>query len=194
MELQIHLWILHRGLILEIDKPETERQSGSVSLLSVNLPIEKAGRSGGLRLTVSLFNITTTADIVGLSDASSWTHKSPICTYLRNSSLLNESINKGSISSNAFPSFHSFHACTMIQWVYRSFFTAMWTSEVWSWLKTNKLTYARRLEAHFDWWKPAFPFPDMISSKSTPKLNTSDLIEYIPPIAYSGAMYPLYKI
>jgi hypothetical protein len=33
----------------------------------------------------------------------------------------------------------------------------------------------------------------MISSKSTPKPKTSDLMEYNPSIAYSGAMYPLFK-
>jgi hypothetical protein len=32
----------------------------------------------------------------------------------------------------------------------------------------------------------------MISSKRTPKLKTSDLVEYNPSIAYSGAMYPLF--
>jgi hypothetical protein len=33
----------------------------------------------------------------------------------------------------------------------------------------------------------------MISSKSIPKLKTSDLMEYNPSIAYSGAMYPLFN-
>jgi hypothetical protein len=32
----------------------------------------------------------------------------------------------------------------------------------------------------------------MISSRRTPKLKTSDLVEYNPSIAYSGAMYPLF--
>lgn len=36
-----------------------------------------------------------------------------------------------------------------------------------------------------------FLLPVMISSKRTPKLKTSDLVEYSPSMAYSGAMYPL---
>ena len=31
MKFQIHLWLHHRGPILEIDKPQTEAQSGPVS-------------------------------------------------------------------------------------------------------------------------------------------------------------------
>jgi hypothetical protein len=31
-----------------------------------------------------------------------------------------------------------------------------------------------------------------ISKTKTPKLNTSDLMEYWPRMAYSGAMYPLW--
>ena len=34
----------------------------------------------------------------------------------------------------------------------------------------------------------------MISSRRTPKLKTSDLVENNPSIAYSGAMYPLFEI
>lgn len=51
----------------------------------------------------------------------------------------------------------------------------------------------RRLGACFDLWKPAFLLAVMISSKRTPKLNTSDLMEYSPSMAYSGAMYPLFE-
>jgi len=55
----------------------------------------------------------------------------------------------------------------------------------------NKFTYATSVGACFGWWKPAFLLPVIISSKSTPKLKTSDLIEYNPSMAYSGAIYPL---
>ena len=58
----------------------------------------------------------------------------------------------------------------------------------------NKLTYDRRLRPIPERWKPAFFLPVMISSKTTPKLKTSDLLEYSPSIAYSGAMYPLSRI
>ena len=50
-----------------------------------------------------------------------------------------------------------------------------------------------RLGARLERWKPEFLLPVMISSKRTPKLKTSDLIEYSPSIAYSGAIYPLSK-
>jgi hypothetical protein len=42
----------------------------------------KAGWLGGGRNTASLISIEITAAIVGLSTASSCTHKSPICMHL----------------------------------------------------------------------------------------------------------------
>jgi hypothetical protein len=52
------------------------------------------------------------------------------------------------------------------------------------------LTYIRRLS---ELWllKLVFFLPHIISSSNTPKLKTSDFIEYKPCIAYSGDMYPL---
>ena len=58
----------------------------------------------------------------------------------------------------------------------------------------NKLTYDRRLRPIPERWKPEFFLPVNISSKRTPKLKTSDLLEYNPSIAYSGAMYPLSRV
>jgi hypothetical protein len=50
--------------------------------------------------------------MVGLSNASAWTHSSPIFMYLRNWSPGHN--NNGSLNSNPFPSFHRCHACRVI--------------------------------------------------------------------------------
>lgn len=73
------------------------------------LPRQNPGFLGCAIVAVSLLNIKTTEDIVGLSSALSCTHNSPTCMHLRTSdgkyelSIIDESIN-----SKAFSSFHSF--------------------------------------------------------------------------------------
>lgn len=68
-----HKSVLHqRGMTIETVRPLTEQLfSAPDSERFVNLPVEKAGRLGWQRLADSPFNITTTEDIVGRSNASS---------------------------------------------------------------------------------------------------------------------------
>lgn len=61
----------HRGEAAEMATPSAEPSLGIAESWPVNLPREKAGLSGCGRVTVSLFNIKTTEDMVGLSIASS---------------------------------------------------------------------------------------------------------------------------
>ena len=56
-----------------------------------------------------------------------------------------------------------------------------------------QLTCPKRLWWWFGWLKPLFFWPLTVSNKITPKLNTSDLTENFPSIAYSGDIYPLHK-
>lgn len=58
---------------------------------------------------ISLFNITTTADMVGLSNASSCTHNSPIWMHLNTSWGGYESFRDESIISNGLSAFHDCH-------------------------------------------------------------------------------------
>jgi hypothetical protein len=53
------------------------------------------------------------------------------------------------------------------------------------------LTWLRRLVCSALPYIPRFFLPLTISRTSTPKLNTSDLTEKMPSMAYSGDMYPL---
>ena len=48
------------------------------------------------------------------------------------------------------------------------------------------LTCPRRLSSWSGGLKPLFLFPLIISSTKTPKLKTSDFVEYNPSLAYSG--------
>ena len=48
------------------------------------------------------------------------------------------------------------------------------------------LTCPRRLMLPFGWLNPLFLFPLTISNTKTPKLKTSDFVEYNPSLAYSG--------
>lgn len=105
----------HLGERLEIVKPLAE-QLLLLQWPSVTLPIEKAGFWGWGRVPVSPFNIGATDDMVGLSNASSWTHNNPIWMYLENSSSEKlVSVNNGSTSSNTFPSFQRCHAWIVLE-------------------------------------------------------------------------------
>lgn len=82
-----------------------DEESVSIGLL----PRQNPGFFGCAIVAVSLLNIKTTEDIVGLSSALSCTHNNPTCMHLRTSDDKYElSIMDESISSKAFPSFHSF--------------------------------------------------------------------------------------
>jgi len=72
------------------------------------LPRQNPGFLGCAIVAVSLLNINTTEDIVGLSSARSCTHNSPTCMHLKTSDGEYELAMEESISSKAFPSFHNF--------------------------------------------------------------------------------------
>lgn len=74
------------------------------------LPRTKPGCLGCGNDDVSLFNIITTDGIIGLSSIFSWTHIRPTFMHLITSASEYESAYDESISSIAFPSFHSLHA------------------------------------------------------------------------------------
>ena len=69
-----------------------------------------AGCFGEGRLAVSLLSIEITVVIVGLSLASSCTHKRPICMHLIISAWLLGCDISGSIRDVTFSAFHNFHA------------------------------------------------------------------------------------
>ena len=79
------------------------------SIGAILLAAHIAGFFGSASSIESLPSNTTTADIVGLSAGSSWTHKSPICMHLKICVVGHDSIKQGSTNSTSFPSFHSFH-------------------------------------------------------------------------------------
>jgi len=72
---------------------------------------EKAGCFGWGRTTDSLPWRSITVDMVGLCSGFSCTHRSPMCMHLTTSDAGHDSNNTGSTKSNAFPSFHTRHAC-----------------------------------------------------------------------------------
>ena len=74
------------------------------------LPRTKPGYLGSGIDAVSLLNIKTTEDIVGLSSARSCTHIRPTFMHLSTSDTEYESANDESISSSVFPSLHSLQA------------------------------------------------------------------------------------
>lgn len=82
------------------------------------LPRQNPGFLGCGIVAFSLLSIKTTEDIVGLSSARSCTHNSPTCMHLRTSDGEYELPMDESISSNAFPSFHSFHPFKKAQSIY----------------------------------------------------------------------------
>lgn len=71
------------------------------------LPTENAGSFGLGRLGFSLFNIKITADILGLSAASSWTHNSAMWIHLATSCVTYDWDMEGSISSKNLSSLQS---------------------------------------------------------------------------------------
>lgn len=73
-------------------------------------PMENPGFLGCGIIADSLLSINNTEDIVGLSSARSWTHKSPTCMHLRTSDCEHESPMDESMSSNVLPSLHCLHA------------------------------------------------------------------------------------
>lgn len=73
-------------------------------------PIENPGFLGCGINADSLLSINITEDIIGLSSARSWTHKSPTCMHLRTSDGEQESPIDESMSSNALPSLHCLQA------------------------------------------------------------------------------------
>jgi len=73
-------------------------------------PTENPGFLGCGINADSLLSINITEDIVGLSSARSWTHKSPTCMHLRTSAGEYELPSDESTSSNALPSLHCLHA------------------------------------------------------------------------------------
>jgi hypothetical protein len=81
-----------------------EEESVSIGVL----PRQNPGFFGSAIVAVSLLNINTTEDIVGLSSARSCTHNSPTCMHLRTSEGEYELSMEESISFKAFCSFQSF--------------------------------------------------------------------------------------
>jgi hypothetical protein len=78
--------------------------------MATNRPIENAGCLGMGRVMVSLANIWSTDDIVGLSAGSSCTQSSPMWMHLSTSVATLDFSSIGSINSRPWPSDHSFHA------------------------------------------------------------------------------------
>jgi hypothetical protein len=66
------------------------------------------------RVIVSLANITTTVDMVGLSAASSWTHNRPMFMHLTTSLSIQVFASTECIVSKQFPSHHFFHVCKLL--------------------------------------------------------------------------------
>ena len=77
------------------------------------LPRQYPGVLGWGIVAVSLLNINTAEDIVGLSSARSWTHKRPTCMHLKTSQGLYELPTDESSTSSPFPSFHFLHTCNV---------------------------------------------------------------------------------
>lgn len=82
------------------------------SVSNILLPVQNPGCLGSGILALSLLNISTADDIVGLSSARSCTHKSPTCMHLKTSDMGHEVSIDASINSVILSSFHSFHACS----------------------------------------------------------------------------------
>ena len=83
------------------------------------LPRQYPGVLGWGIVAVSLLNINTAEDIVGLSSAFSWTHKRPTCMHLKTSQGLYELPTDLSNTSNPFPSFHCLHTCNVASSIFR---------------------------------------------------------------------------
>lgn len=138
--------------------------------------------------------MTTADDMVGPSAAFSWTHSNPIWINLTISLLELGSTRIGSMSSITFPSHHSTRAWKVRLGGKALLPIAQIKSEIWcEHLSWDIHTYERRLCSISCEYGRLFLFPLIISSKRTPKLKTSYLTENRPFIAYSGAMYPLFK-
>lgn len=105
----------HLGKMMERVSPFGVGLDVDSSIGAILLAANIAGFFGSASSIESLPSNTTTADIVGLSSGSSWTHKSPICMHLKICVVGHDSIKPGSTNSNAFPSFHSFHACQLFK-------------------------------------------------------------------------------
>jgi len=76
--------------------------------------MKKAGCWGTGRVTVWLSNMSTAVAIVGLSSIDSWTHNNPRCRHLITSLIEHVFLIVGSTNSNGAPSFHCFHAYTIL--------------------------------------------------------------------------------
>lgn len=83
------------------------------------LPRQYPGVLGCGIVAVSLLNISTAEDIVGLSSARSWTHKRPTCMHLKTSQGLYELPTDESSTSTPFPSFHFLHTCNVASSMFR---------------------------------------------------------------------------
>lgn len=149
------------------------------------LSVKKPGCLGWGNATPSLANRKTTDDISGLSSGNFWTHNKPTWIHLRTWDSTKESSKHVSISSRALPSFHSNHA-----WKYCSnhAYILKRVSSVWRRKQHSffLLTCPIRLWRWPGWRKPLFILPLTISTRSTPRLKTSDFIEIVPSLAYSG--------
>ena len=91
----------------------TEKISGLLldeSKFSIPLTNENAGCFGEGRSAISLLNIETTSDILGLSAALSWTQRSAMFMYPYRILAGGVSPRIGSINSKALLLFHKSHA------------------------------------------------------------------------------------
>lgn len=167
--------------------PSSMKESMSKDLLSVKKP----GSFGWGKATPSLLNIRSTDGIAGLSFGSFWTHKRPTWMHLSTSNSTYESSKQGSISSKPLSLFHSSQAWKSCKlYAFQSYtWKTYWRFRISRHKLTHKhkiLTCPRRMWLWSGWWNPLFFLPLIISNKITPKLKTSDFIENLPSIAYSG--------
>ena len=150
------------------------------------LTLKYAGCLGSAGIIVSLLSIATTSTMVGRSIAFSCTHNSAMLMPFIISTEWVLGTKDASTRSAHLPSSHSCHA-------YKKFchtckFNVVENKQNDYEIFVCKLTYPMRLMKSPHWWLPEFRFPLSISRTTTPKLNTSDLIEKMPSEAYSGAM------
>ena len=210
----VYRQMLYRASSNVIVSPFVEDPScltGEESISDRYLPVWKPG-SLGSGSAVSLLNIKTTVDMVGLYSGHCCTHNRPTWIDRNTSFGLHDSFTELSISSNCLSSLYSLHA-----WEFRSLVNvSLGGKEIrlkpWKLAKYGQnhssenlkqkitkqnqkglywltsLTCPRRLRLWSGWQNPLFLLPLTISNTKTPKLYTSDFTEKSPSIAYSGGM------
>lgn len=110
INLSIQVWSCYRASMAENVKRFSECTSRLNGLSTSVIRLEYVGCFGLGKVAPSLLNIETTSDMVGLSSAQSWTHKSPTWMQSSRLSVELESANVESINSTHCPDFHKFHA------------------------------------------------------------------------------------